>query len=124
MSRFGRKLLYWLPRALGIAFALFISIFALDVFGMDAPLWKQLIGFSIHLIPTYLIVIVLALAWKWEWVGAVGFISLGLVYDYFMITRSGLPLSAIFITSGPAFLIGLLFLANWLLRRGLRPAAR
>jgi len=123
MSRISRKFLYWIPRALAIAFAVFISIFALDVFSMNVPLWRQLLGFVIHLIPTYLIIIVLALAWKREWVGAVGFIALGLVYDYLMITRTPLPLSAVFIVSGPVFLIGLLFLANWLLRRKLQPAA-
>ena len=123
MSRISQRLLYWIPRVLGIAFAVFLSIFALDVFSMDVPLWRQLLGFAIHLIPTYLIVILLVFAWKWEWVGAVGFIALGLVYDYLMITRSPLPLSAIFVTSGPAFLTGLLFLANWLLRRELRPSA-
>lgn len=123
MSRISRKLLYWIPRSLGIAFAVFISVFAFDVFSMNVPFWRQLIGFAIHLIPTYLVIIVLVLAWKWEWVGAVVFIALGLAYDYLMITRTPLPLSAIFITSGPAFLIGLLFLADWLVGRRQRSSA-
>ena len=123
MSRISQRLLYWIPRVLGIAFAVFLSIFALDVFSMDVPLWRQLLGFAIHLIPTYLIVILLVFAWKWEWVGAVGFIALALVYDYLMITRTPLPLAAILITSGPAFLIGLLFFADWMVGRRQRSPA-
>ncbi len=118
MSPISRKWLHWTPRALGIAFAVFVSIFALDVFSMDAPLWRQLLGFAIHLIPTYLVVTVLVFAWKREWVGAVGFIALGLLY--IGMTWGKFALGVYFIISGPVFLIGLLFLADWLLRRKLR----
>ena len=33
MNNKWKRVLYWTPRVLGILFALFISIFALDVFG-------------------------------------------------------------------------------------------
>lgn len=115
MNRPGERLLYWAPRALGIAFALFISIFALDVFGENFPLAKLLIALAVHLIPTGIIFLVLALAWKREWLGFVGFVALGLLYMW--TTRLRFPAIAYFIISGSAFLIGLLFLANWLWRR-------
>ena len=118
MSRTSQRLLYWTPRVLGIAFALFISLFALDVFGENLPLGKLLLALAIHLIPTAILVIVLALAWKWEWLGGWGFIALGLLYLWGTRLKFLLP---VYITiSGSAFLIGLLFLANWLLRRELR----
>lgn len=115
MSRTGERVLYWAPRALGIAFALFISVFALDVFGENLPLSKLLIAMGLHLIPTGIIVLVLALSWKREWLGFVGFIALGLLYMW--MTRLRFQVIAYLIISGPAFLIGLLFLANWLWRR-------
>jgi len=118
MSRTGKRLLYWAPRALGIAFALFISLFALDVFSENLPFQKLILALALHLVPTAVIVIVLALAWKWDWLGGVGFMALGLLYMW--ITRLRFPLPVYIIVSGSAFLIGLLFLANWLLRRELR----
>ncbi|MCL5005981.1 MAG: hypothetical protein M1404_05560 [Acidobacteria bacterium] len=117
MAPTQKRLLYWAPRALGIAFALFISLFALDVFSMNLPLEKQLLAFAIHLVPTYLIVIVLIFAWKWEWLGGAGFIALGVLSMW----RFRPP--AYLITSGPAFLIGLLFLANWFMQRQSRSSA-
>jgi hypothetical protein len=115
MGRTGERVLFWAPRALGIAFALFISVFALDVFEEHLPLAKLLIALAVHLIPTGIIVVVLALAWKREWLGFVGFVALGLLYMW--TTRHRFDVIAYLIISGPAFLIGLLFLANWLRRR-------
>jgi hypothetical protein len=121
MTLTKKRLLYWAPRGLGIGYAVFISIFALDVFSENLPFAKLIVALAIHLIPTAIIVVVLAFAWKWEWLGAVGFIALGLLYMW--ITRLRFPLPVYVIISGSAFLIGLLFLANWLLRRELRPSA-
>lgn len=115
MSRTRERLLYRAPRALGIAYALFISVFALDVFEGNPPIGRLLIALAVHLIPTCIIVVVLAFAWKWEWLGSVGFTALGLLYMWS--TQLRFPPIAYLTISGTAFLIGLLFLANWLLRR-------
>ena len=37
MNRANSRRLYWAPRVLGIAYALFISVFALDVFEANLP---------------------------------------------------------------------------------------
>ena len=121
MSQINKWALYWAPRVLGIAFAVFISIFALDVFSENLPFGKQLFAFAIHLLPTAVIVIVVAFSWKREWLDGAGFIALGLLY--MGMTRLRYPVWAYVFISGPAFLIGLLFLANWLLRRKLRTSA-
>ena len=120
MSQTPNRLLYWAPRALGIVYALFISVFALDVFEANLPLAKLLLAFAIHLIPTGIILAVLALGWKWEWLGSVGFVSLGLLYMW--TTRLRFPVIAYVVISGAAFLIGLLFLANWFARPKARPS--
>ena len=114
MWRTDNRLLYWAPRALGIAYALFISVFALDVFGENLPFGKLLLALAIHLIPTGIILVVLAVGWKWEWAGSVGFVALGLLYMWITPSRAAI---AYLIISGSAFLIGLLFLANWFRRR-------
>ena len=64
--------LYWTPRILGIIFAVFISIFALDVFG-EYKFPEVLIALFMHLVPTYLVLGALLVAWKWEKIGGILF---------------------------------------------------
>jgi hypothetical protein len=120
MSGTPDRLLYWAPRVLGMAYALFISIFALDVFGVNLPLAKLLLAFAIHLIPTGMVLVVLAFGWKWERLGSGGFVSLGLFYMWS--TRLRFPVITYVIITGSAFLIGLLFPANWFTRPKARPS--
>jgi hypothetical protein len=116
--RSGRAL-YWAPRILGILFALFISIFALDVFSEGYNLGETIIALIMHLIPTALVVVALIIAWRWEWFGAVLFAALGL--GYILMTQGRFDWVTYLVIPGPLFLTGALFLANWLYRRQLRP---
>jgi hypothetical protein len=113
-----KLLLFWIPRVLAILFALFISVFALDVFGEDLGFLGTAAALLIHLIPTFLILIVLAAAWRWEWVGAVAYFFLGVCY--LVLAWGKLHWSAYLAISGPLFLLGVLFLLGWLYRTGLR----
>ena len=49
----------WIPRILTIAFIIFISLFALDSFGTSDPWYMEVLGFLIHLIPTYILLAIL-----------------------------------------------------------------
>jgi len=111
MTTASRRLLFWMPRGLCILFAMFISIFALDVFDGNPTLPELLLDLLMHLIPTFLIVAVLLIAWRWEWVGAVIFSALGVLYIVWEWGR--FDLSAYLLISGPLFLLGVLFLFNW-----------
>lgn len=113
-----QRLLFWTPRALCILFAAFLSLFALDVFGEGYGFWRAILALLIHLVPTYIVVIVLVIAWRWEWVGAVLFTALALFYLVW--TRGKFPWSTYLAMSGPLFLVGVLFLLNWLYRAELR----
>jgi hypothetical protein len=108
--------LFWSPRVLCIAFALFVSLFALDVFNEGLGVVNTLAALSVHLIPTAIIVVVLAVAWRWEWVGGVLFVALGILY---LIWARHHP-SWIIVISGPLFLVGALFLVNWSKRAEIR----
>jgi hypothetical protein len=112
MSAAGKRIVFWLPRTLGIAFAVFISTFALDVFSEASGFWKTMAALVMHLIPTALIAGALVFAWRWEWIGAVLFGGFGLFYA---VIALGHP-SWILVISGPLFLIALLFLMSWLKR--------
>lgn len=102
----GHKILYWSPRVLAIVFILFISLFALDVFA-DGFSW---LGLLIHLLPNLILVAALVLAWRHEYLGGIIFIVLGAAYGL-LVWHSFLWLTVLVI-SGPAVVIGVLFLAN------------
>jgi hypothetical protein len=118
MSPIARRLLFWTPRVLTILFAVFISVFALDVFGEHYSPGQLLVALGMHLIPTALIVVALLVAWRWEWVGAVLFFGLGVLYIVTVHDRASWDWY-LFI-AGPLFLVGLLFLLNWRYRAELR----
>jgi hypothetical protein len=111
-----KRLLFWSPRVLCIAFALFLSMFALDVFSEGLGWWKTILALLIHLIPTALIVVVLVVSWRWEWVGGILYVVLGMLY---LIQARHHP-DWILIISGPLFLVGALFLLNWWKRAEIR----
>lgn len=112
MSGYSRHILFWAPRAICIAFALFLSMFALDVFGEGQGFWNTLLALAMHLIPTAIVVAVLVLAWRWEWIGAVLFAAVGIFYLAITLRHP----DWILMVSGPLFLIAVLFLVSWLKR--------
>ncbi len=116
----AQQLLYWTPRALCIASALFISLFALDVFDEGQGFWGTLLALGMHLLPTLLILLVLAVTWKHEWIGGIFFIVLAVLYVVSSWNKPFASWSTFLLISGPFVLIGVLFLLNWYYREELR----
>jgi hypothetical protein len=98
-----KKFLLWLPRVLSIVFILFISMFALDVFG-EYGFPEVMVALFMHLIPSFLIGIATWIAWKRQRIGGILFIMLGVVFTLFF--WNGVWT---FMISGPLFVIGALF---------------
>ena len=115
MNRTLGRFLFWSPRILGIAFAAFISIFALDVFEEGSSILATIIALLIHLIPTAIVVVILVISWRWEWLGAILFTSLGLLY--LVMAWARFHWSAYLVISGPLFVLGFLFFLNWIYRK-------
>ena len=65
-----KPILHWTPRILALLFAVFLSLFALDVFGEGYGFWKTILALVMHLIPTGIVLAVLAVSWRWQWLGA------------------------------------------------------
>ena len=113
-----KRVIFWTPRILGILFAVFLSLFATDVFSEGYGFSEAILALLIHLVPTYLVVIALVISWRWEWIGALIYIALGLFYiiwswgDFLFVTY--------LVISGPPFLVAALFLVNWHYREELR----
>jgi hypothetical protein len=110
MKRPVKKILYWSPRILGILIAVFVSLFALDVFGEGYSTVETIVALAMHLIPTFVILVVLGIAWRWEWIGGLLFVALGVLYITLFWEPSNLP--AYLAISGPLFLTGILFLLD------------
>ena len=121
MSQTVKKILFWAPRVLGVLIAIFVSLFALDVFGESYSFRETIAALAMHLIPTAVILITLAVAWRWERVGGILFIGLGVLYITLFWDPSRLP--AYLMISGPLFLVGVLFLLNGFYREEIRTQA-
>ena len=118
MNRNTQRIVLWAPRLLGVLYAAFISVFALDVFEKGRPVGEMLIALAIHLIPTALVLLILAAAWKWPWVGTAGYASLAAVYSVWA-WRHPLWIALI---GGPLLLIAALFWASHIMLRRAGPA--
>lgn len=123
MEESVKRLLFWMPRILCIAFAVFVSLFALDVFGEGYDFFETILAFLIHLIPAGIILIALVISWRWEWIGSIAFTALGVVYIVIFRDRE-FSWSVYVIMSGPLFLLSVLFLINWLCRKQLRTGSQ
>ncbi len=116
----GQKSIYWLPRILSIILIIFYALFSLDIVTSDLSVEMIIIGLFLHNIPTLILLIALIISWRYEIVGGVVFILASLLYVIVIFTGS-LPWNHVLlwslIVAGPAFLIGALFLANWLRKK-------
>jgi hypothetical protein len=97
---------------------MFLSLFALDVFGEGYGFWKTIGALLIHLVPVYVVVVVIVIAWRWEWIGAILFIALSAFYMIW--TWGRFHWSAYVGISGPLLVLGVLFFFNWKYREQLR----
>ena len=107
-------ILRWTPRVLGILFAGFLSLFAMDV--------KGPIGLLIHLIPSLVIFAAVGLGWRRPATGGIVFLVLAVVATaYFHTYRH---VSNLLIITGPFVVVGFAFLLQlWLGRRSARQTA-
>ncbi len=123
MEKKINKFIYWTPRILSIIFILFLAMFSLDVFDMKLGFWETLLGLFMHNIPVFILLAVLLISWKREIVGGIAFILAGLLYVAIMMINmfrnpfEWYMVSWNIIVAGPAFLIGILFVINWLKKR-------
>ena len=119
MKKKINKYLYWTPRILSIIFILFLALFSLDIFEMNLGFWGTILGLFMHSLSSLFLLIILVISWKYEIVGGIFFILAGLLYILFLLRN---PFELYMIAwalqiSGIAFLIGILFLINWVKKK-------
>lgn len=104
------KLILWTPRILSMFLILLIFMFSFDVFDSNDSWTRVALGFLIHNIPVFILVMALIISWKRPLVGSIIYFSSGIFYSSFMLTRFGLNMISAVLTLGlPAILIGFLF---------------
>lgn len=114
------KYLYWTPRILSIIFIIFLMLFSLDIFDLKLDFWGTVVGLLMHNLPALFLLIILIISWKYEIIGGVIFILAGIFYSSLVLTTivrtppyHWYMLTWILTISGPAFLVGALFLICW-----------
>lgn len=112
MNNPRNKLVYWIPRWIGILYILFLSLFTLDAFTADAGIWNNVLGFLIHLLPSIFVLIALILAWRWPLAG--GFLFLGLAILFLLFFGHYRYINIAFIFEGPLLIIAILFFIDGL----------
>ncbi|MBL7111108.1 MAG: hypothetical protein ISS19_04120 [Bacteroidales bacterium] len=118
------KIFYWIPRILCILAILFISLFALDAFEAGISFWKQILGFLIHLIPSFILTAILVVAWKWELVGGIIFTIIGVLFTPMIYIMNYQSNDSVSMSIGiglaipvPFILVGVLFIISHVLRK-------
>ena len=109
-----KRVIYWSPRVISILFTVFISLFAMDVFGEVYGFWETILALLIHLVPVYILVIVLLLSWRWPWIGAV--LYFGLAILYVILSGGRQHWSAYLGICLPLVVISVLWLVNFIYR--------
>jgi hypothetical protein len=114
--------LIWIPKVLAMIFIVFLSLLALDAFSGDAPFIKKLAGFSVHLIPSFILVLTLLISWKKPLIGGSIFILLSMAFAFFFRTYRSVP--AFLGITFPVALVGILFIIFDLVAKKSGKAAR
>lgn len=99
------RALRWAPRITGILGILFLSLFSLDVYERGVPLTGIIIGFLIHNIPSFVLIIVLVVAWKHQRIGGYLFLAISLA-PFFLLSN---PVWVNAILCAPFLITGVLF---------------
>lgn len=115
MSTTADRALTWAPRIITLAFAGFIAVFAVDVFGEGRPFGWVLIALVTHLVPSVVVAAIAVVAWRYEWFGAVAAGLLALLY--FLTRGNALPWYDTLFIAGPLALVALLYGVNALRHR-------
>jgi hypothetical protein len=119
MRRWVCDALYWTPRIVALLFVLLLGMFSLDVFDEGFGFWQTILALLIHNIPAAILLAAIVLAWRWEWIGAVGLMVWVAFFCCMAIPRL-FAVSVYVDLAGLPFVLGVLFLLNWLYRAELR----
>jgi hypothetical protein len=106
------KIIHWAPRLAAILIILFVSLFSLDVFEMEASPLELLGGFLVHNIPSIVMIVLLIFVWKRPALGFIAFLIAAILFAIFFV-RDIYALPNLLLFVFPILLIAFLFYADW-----------
>ena len=117
--KISTRVLYWLPRIICIMGILFISMFSIDALNSELTLWQQILSLSMHLIPSFVLILLLLLSWKRELIGGIIFMIIGLgfspiifMHNFKMNQSIWMSLGVILVITIPFVIVGMLFIVS------------
>lgn len=120
------KIWHWTPRIICILAIVFVSLFALDSFDSKLTAWQQIIGFLIHLIPSFILMGFLLVAWKWEKAGGIIFIVIGVIFSIIVFRMNYKMNQSVWMSIGiitsitfPFVIAGMLFIVSYLKKKSI-----
>ncbi len=113
----GTVKLILIPRLIAIAFILFLTLFSLDVFTEGGSIFKELVGFIIHSLPSLLMIAVLAFNWRNPHRCGLMFLAIGALFTLRFGTFRRLD-TFVLISVPPLLVGGLFLLADKLQKKG------
>lgn len=117
-----RSFSYWLPRGLGIAYALFLMLFTFDAWDGAGSFREGLRGWFIHMLPVFIVLFVLVVAWGRPRIGGILFLLLAAGFTAFFGNRWDgdwmAAVTSLLLIAGPLVLLSGLF---WLEARHAPP---
>ncbi|MFC2078896.1 hypothetical protein ACFLSZ_02840 [Candidatus Bipolaricaulota bacterium] len=113
--------LLWMPRVLAMALALFLSMFAMDVFFEGKDFWETSGAFLTHLVPSFCVITILVIGWRRDGLSALGFLTLAIAY--FVAFSGWRNVSESLVFALPPIGVSLAFYARMRLLKGSRATA-
>jgi len=102
---------FWLPRIIAVAFIVFITLFALDVFSEGYSFWVAIGAFLIHLVPTYFLLAAYLIARKNPKIGAYIYIGIAIIFTIWFNTYR--EFITFILLSLPLLILGILFYLDY-----------
>lgn len=102
-------ILKWFARILATLTILFMLMFSLDAFSGDETFARKILGFLMHNIPVFALIIALVIAWRYEIAGGVlfiiSFVALGIFFKSFAGNSGSLMIIAPLLIAGITFIV-------------------
>ena len=109
------KIIFWIPRILGILAVLLVMMFSFDCLEGDYNLKEKLVCFLMHNIPSLILILILVIAWRWELFGGIVFVIGAVIMTGYFDGFSGNP--GVMVLTLPFLVVGTLFIVSDLLKR-------
>lgn len=108
------NVIYWSARVLAFLLIVFLFMFSLDVFEVEATFWNQMLGLLMHNIPVIILILAIVIGWKIEIIPAIVFMTGAIVL--FIMTAFNDNLGSVLVSFPlviPAVLVSILFYLSW-----------